>query len=90
MPGDGDTALHIAAYNRDKKLILQLLYNGADHTIKNHQGKLPYDMTKNASRKKILKNNASINEALYNYLKEQGMKIHPTVVSRQYTGTGKK
>ena len=50
----GDTALHLAAYKGFPEIITALLERGADKTIVNSEGKLPYALATDAKAASLL------------------------------------
>jgi hypothetical protein len=53
---DGNTAIHLAALNRDASLVSLLLNHGADAFPRNKKGKLPTDICKDDRIKALFKN----------------------------------
>lgn len=59
----GDTALHVAAFHGDHRIVTKLLAYGGDKLIKNNEDKIPLDMAKNNFVRNVL---TSLNKAAKN------------------------
>lgn len=53
---NGDTALHIASFHGDYHIVNKLLAYGAEKTLKNTEGYMPVDMSKDDLVRKVLTN----------------------------------
>ena len=61
---NGNSVLHISAFNGDFRIVKKLVFYGGDKTKENDQGQLPVDLSKDNFVRKVLSqgNNKTINQ----------------------------